>query len=119
MLLSQILNICSRHQRFFFFCCHCFVSRYVENICKNPTEEKYRKIKLSNKVFQVCNVPGSRLTICSRLYGISIRKQDNFACLIRFLVLFQEKVKSVEGSREFLQALGFTSVMLPIEGQGK
>lgn len=48
-----------------------------------------------------------------------MRKQDNFACLIRFLVLFQEKVKSVEGSREFLQALGFTSVMLPIEGQGK
>uniref|UniRef100_A0A669D4E0 UBX domain-containing protein 6 n=1 Tax=Oreochromis niloticus TaxID=8128 RepID=A0A669D4E0_ORENI len=56
------------------------ISKYVENICKNPTEEKYRKIKLNNKVFQ-------------------------------------EKVKSVEGSREFLQALGFTSVMLPIEGQ--
>uniref|UniRef100_A0A8C2A4F0 UBX domain-containing protein 6 n=1 Tax=Cyprinus carpio TaxID=7962 RepID=A0A8C2A4F0_CYPCA len=28
------------------------ISKYVENICKNPTEEKYRKIKLSNKVFQ-------------------------------------------------------------------
>lgn len=28
-------------------------NRYVDNICKNPTEEKYRKIKLSNKVFQV------------------------------------------------------------------
>lgn len=59
------------------------------------------------------------LIIYSRLYRISLRKQDNFACLIRFFVLFQEKVKSVEGSREFLQALGFTSVMLPIEGQGK
>uniref|UniRef100_A0A7N9AY19 UBX domain-containing protein 6 n=1 Tax=Mastacembelus armatus TaxID=205130 RepID=A0A7N9AY19_9TELE len=56
------------------------ISKYVENICKNPTEEKYRKIKLSNKVFQ-------------------------------------EKVRSVEGSREFLQALGFTSVMLSVEGQ--
>lgn len=33
---------------------HCVVNRYVDNICKNPTEEKYRKIKLSNKVFQVC-----------------------------------------------------------------
>lgn len=32
---------------------------------------------------------------------------------------FQEKVRSVEGSREFLQALGFTSIMLPVEGQGK
>ncbi|XP_028260609.1 LOW QUALITY PROTEIN: UBX domain-containing protein 6-like [Parambassis ranga] len=58
------------------------ISKYVDNICKNPTEEKYRKIKLSNKVFQ-------------------------------------EKVRSVEGSREFLQALGFTSIMLPVEGQGK
>uniref|UniRef100_A0A1A8IQR0 UBX domain-containing protein 6 n=1 Tax=Nothobranchius kuhntae TaxID=321403 RepID=A0A1A8IQR0_NOTKU len=56
------------------------ISKYVENICKNPTEEKYRKIKVSNKVFQ-------------------------------------EKVHPVEGSREFLQALGFISVMLPVEGQ--
>ncbi|XP_069550925.1 UBX domain-containing protein 6 isoform X1 [Brachyistius frenatus] len=56
------------------------ISKYVENICKNPTEEKYRKIKLSNKVFQ-------------------------------------EKLRSVEGCREFLQALGFISVMLPVEGQ--
>lgn len=35
------------------------------------------------------------------------------------LVLFQDKVRCVEGSREFLQALGFTSIMLPVEGQGK
>uniref|UniRef100_A0A3Q3VSS8 UBX domain-containing protein 6 n=1 Tax=Mola mola TaxID=94237 RepID=A0A3Q3VSS8_MOLML len=56
------------------------ISKYVDNICKNPTEEKYRKIKLSNKVFQ-------------------------------------EKVRYVEGGREFLQAMGFMSVMLPVEGQ--
>ncbi|XP_029905187.1 UBX domain-containing protein 6 isoform X2 [Myripristis murdjan] len=56
------------------------ISKYVDNICKNPTEEKYRKIKISNKVFQ-------------------------------------EKVRCVEGSREFLQALGFQSTMLPVEGQ--
>ncbi|KAM6921011.1 UBX domain-containing protein 6 [Xenentodon cancila] len=56
------------------------ISKYVDNICKNPTEEKYRKIKLSNKVFQ-------------------------------------EKVRPVEGSREFLQALSFISVMFPVEGQ--
>uniref|UniRef100_A0A8D3CSM5 UBX domain-containing protein 6 n=1 Tax=Scophthalmus maximus TaxID=52904 RepID=A0A8D3CSM5_SCOMX len=56
------------------------ISKYVDNICKCPTEEKYRKIKLSNKVFQ-------------------------------------EKVRSVEGTREFLQALGFISIMLPVEGQ--
>uniref|UniRef100_A0A8C7MYM4 UBX domain-containing protein 6 n=1 Tax=Oncorhynchus kisutch TaxID=8019 RepID=A0A8C7MYM4_ONCKI len=56
------------------------INKYIENICKNPTEEKYRKIKLSNKVFQ-------------------------------------EKVKTVEGSREFLQAVGFQSIMLDVEGQ--
>ncbi|XP_056133063.1 UBX domain-containing protein 6 [Lampris incognitus] len=56
------------------------ISKYVENICKNPTEEKYRKIKLSNKVFQ-------------------------------------EKMRCVEGSREFLQALGFVSIVFPVEGQ--
>lgn len=58
------------------------ISKYVDNICKNPSEEKYRKIKLSNKVFQ-------------------------------------EKVRCVEGSREFLEALGFISTMLPVEAQGK
>ncbi|XP_010870063.1 UBX domain-containing protein 6 [Esox lucius] len=56
------------------------ISKYIENICKNPTEEKYRKIKLSNKVFQ-------------------------------------EKVKTVEGSREFLEAVGFQSIMLDVDGQ--
>lgn len=56
------------------------ISKYVDNICKNPTEEKYRKIKLSNKVFQ-------------------------------------EKVRCVEGSREFLEALGFISTMLPVDAQ--
>lgn len=56
------------------------ISKYVDNICKNPSEEKYRKIKLSNKVFQ-------------------------------------EKVRCVEGSREFLEAIGFISTMLPVEAQ--
>lgn len=56
------------------------ISKYVENVCKNPTEEKYRKIKVSNKVFQ-------------------------------------EKVRCVEGTREFLEALGFISAMFPVEGQ--
>ncbi|KAG5851294.1 hypothetical protein ANANG_G00091570 [Anguilla anguilla] len=56
------------------------VSKYVDNIYKNPTEEKYRKIKVSNKIFQ-------------------------------------EKVSSMEGSREFLQAVGFESTTLPVEGQ--
>ena len=31
----------------------CFSFRYLDNICKNPEEEKYQKIKQSNKIFQV------------------------------------------------------------------
>uniref|UniRef100_A0A8C2JRL0 UBX domain-containing protein 6 n=1 Tax=Cyprinus carpio TaxID=7962 RepID=A0A8C2JRL0_CYPCA len=58
------------------------ISKYVENICKNPTEEKYRKIKLSNKVFQ-------------------------------------EKVSVIEGSREYLQALGFESTTLLVDGEDR
>ncbi|XP_042605856.1 UBX domain-containing protein 6 [Cyprinus carpio] len=58
------------------------ISKYIENICKNPTEEKYRKIKLSNKVFQ-------------------------------------ENVSGIEGSREYLQALGFESTTLPVDGEDR
>ncbi|XP_059425586.1 UBX domain-containing protein 6-like [Carassius carassius] len=58
------------------------ISKYIENICKNPTEEKYRKIKLSNKVFQ-------------------------------------EKVSGIEGSREYLQALGFERTTLPVDGEDR
>ncbi|XP_043946519.1 UBX domain-containing protein 6 [Protopterus annectens] len=28
------------------------IAKYIDNICNNPNEEKYRKIKLQNKVFQ-------------------------------------------------------------------
>nr|XP_023699902.1 UBX domain-containing protein 6 isoform X1 [Paramormyrops kingsleyae] len=28
------------------------ICRYLDNICKNPEEEKFRKIKVSNKIFQ-------------------------------------------------------------------
>lgn len=49
---------------------HCFVNRYVDNICKNPTEEKYRKIKLSNKVFQV------GLYIHDRFHGIPSKSKQ-------------------------------------------
>lgn len=40
---------------------HC---RYIDNICKNPEEEKYRKIKVSNKVFQVGRRQNKASLIC-------------------------------------------------------
>ncbi|XP_053559128.1 UBX domain-containing protein 6 isoform X2 [Bombina bombina] len=56
------------------------ISKYFDNIISNPDEEKYRKIKLSNKVFQ-------------------------------------ERINSLEGANEFLEAVGFEKKMLPVPGQ--
>lgn len=52
--------------------------KYIDNIIKNPGEEKFRKIRFSNKAFT-------------------------------------ERVASLEGSEEFLQAAGFEMRMLPFE----
>lgn len=37
--------------------CIDLICRYLDNICKNPEEEKYRKVKQSNKIFQERVVP--------------------------------------------------------------
>ncbi|KAJ7419256.1 hypothetical protein WISP_55004 [Willisornis vidua] len=37
------------------------MAKYLDNICLHPEEEKYRKIKLQNKVFQV---PSALLSLC-------------------------------------------------------
>ena len=56
--------------------CTDVLCRYLDNILKNPGEEKYRRIKQGNKVFQ-------------------------------------ERVKPIKGSVEFLLACGFTENSLP------
>lgn len=95
----------SLHFIIHFSICH---RRYIDNICKNPTEEKYRKIKVSNKVFQV-----------SRRQKQTITNMSYIQSIICHFCLHQEKVSVIEGSREFLQAVGFESTMLPVDGQGK
>lgn len=52
--------------------------KYLDNIINNPSEEKFRKIRISNKAFS-------------------------------------ERVSSMEGTEEFLQAAGFEMKMLPFE----
>lgn len=81
-------------------------------MCKNPTEEKYRKIKLSNKVYQVC------LHFYCIPFSLHIQ-EDSCAFFFYHSALFQEKVCCAEGGREFLQSLGFASIVCPVEGQGK
>uniref|UniRef100_A0A8D0L7P0 UBX domain protein 6 n=1 Tax=Sphenodon punctatus TaxID=8508 RepID=A0A8D0L7P0_SPHPU len=56
------------------------IAKYLDNIHLHPEEEKYRKIKLQNKVFQ-------------------------------------ERINCLEGTHEFLQAVGFERETLPIPGQ--
>ncbi|CAM5125820.1 unnamed protein product [Natator depressus] len=56
------------------------IAKYLDNIHLHPEEEKYRKIKLQNKVFQ-------------------------------------ERINCLEGTHEFLQAIGFEKEMLPVPGQ--
>uniref|UniRef100_A0A8C4QE84 UBX domain protein 6 n=1 Tax=Eptatretus burgeri TaxID=7764 RepID=A0A8C4QE84_EPTBU len=55
------------------------IGKYIDNICKN-SEEKYRKIRTQNKVFQ-------------------------------------EKVVCIKGTEEFLQAVGFEMMSLPVPEQ--
>lgn len=50
--------------------------KYIENIVSNPTEEKFRKIRISNKAYQ-------------------------------------ERIHPMEGTKEFLEAAGFTVQELP------
>lgn len=50
--------------------------KYIENIVSNPTEEKFRKIRISNKAYQ-------------------------------------ERIHPIEGTKEFLEAAGFTIEELP------
>lgn len=54
------------------------LSKYLDNIIKNPEEEKFRKIRLGNKAFK-------------------------------------ERVASLQGTEEFIQAVGFQVAKLPFE----
>lgn len=62
--------------------CVDLLCRYLDNICKNPEEEKYQKIKQSNKVFQ------------ERVARIRGATEFLLACG------FEDKVLSVEDSEE-------------------
>ena len=55
--------------------------RYIDNVCNNPGEEKYQKIRIGNKAFQ-------------------------------------DRVVSLEGTEEYLQAVGFQRKTLPHQGKG-
>ena len=47
-------------------CASCLATcaKYMENIVGNPSEDKYRRIRMGNKVFQVCVRVCFSLCVC-------------------------------------------------------
>eukprot|EP00731_Ephydatia_muelleri_P017649 Em0010g747a len=80
--------------------------RYMDNIVSNPDEEKYRKIRASNKAFQekVCSVTGSVLFL--EAVGFEQRNLAQDGADEVFYVLSDEKAKDVQ----FLQECKLTLV---------
>lgn len=70
-----IIHTCNKNKEKVNICIET-LSKYIENILSNPTEEKFRKIRISNKAYQ-------------------------------------ERIEPVEGTKEFLEAAGFSIKELP------
>ncbi|NXK93566.1 UBXN6 protein, partial [Formicarius rufipectus] len=81
------------------------MAKYLENICLHPEEEKFRKIKLQNKVFQVSPDLPELLSPCWE------QIPWEFCCFS------QERISSLEGTLRFFQAVGFEVKTLPREPQ--
>ncbi|XP_050735790.1 UBX domain-containing protein 6-like [Eriocheir sinensis] len=70
-----IIHTCNKNKEKIKLCIET-LCKYIENIVSNPTEEKFRKIRISNKAYQ-------------------------------------ERIDPIEGTKEFLEAAGFTMQELP------
>lgn len=70
-----IIHTCNKNKEKVNICIET-LCKYIENILSNPTEEKFRKIRMSNKAYQ-------------------------------------ERIEPMEGTKEFLEAAGFTIQELP------
>ncbi|XP_016138498.1 UBX domain-containing protein 6-like [Sinocyclocheilus grahami] len=83
------------------------ISKYIENICKNPTEEKYRKIKLSNKVFQekVSGIEGSRECLQALGFESTTLPVDSEDRTEEFLVLPAQESEALEQMKAHLERL--------------
>ncbi|XP_018583825.1 UBX domain-containing protein 6 [Scleropages formosus] len=83
------------------------ISRYVDNICKNPTEEKYRKIKVSNKVFQekVSCLEGSREFLQAAGFEFTVLQVEGKEDKEEFLVLAEQDSNQLEQLKEMKDRL--------------
>ncbi|XP_042218542.1 UBX domain-containing protein 6-like [Homarus americanus] len=70
-----IIHTCNKNKEKISICVET-LCKYIENIVTNPTEEKFHKIRMSNKAYQ-------------------------------------ERILPIEGTKEFLEAAGFTEQELP------
>ncbi len=51
--------------------------RYLDNIIQNPTEEKYRKIRINNKVYQERVAPLEGVQQFLRAAGFQVKPMPN------------------------------------------
>ncbi|KAK6030764.1 PUB domain protein [Ostertagia ostertagi] len=73
------------------------IGKYLQNIIENPGEAKYRRIRMSNKVFQVC---------------IFLK----VATIKSFLIhRFRNEWLASKGGVQFLNAVGFKETMEPLK----
>lgn len=87
--------------------------RYMDNVVSHPDEEKYRKVRASNKAFQekVCAVTGSVLFL--EAVGFEQRNLSQDGAEEVFYVLSDEKAKNVQFLQECKQALMSTEPLNP------
>ena len=71
------------------------MSKYLNNIIKNPTEPKFRKIRLSNAVFQT--------NVGSLTNGIAYLQKAGFANVGEFLEVAEPDMTRVQAAHTELQ----------------
>ncbi|CAH0746833.1 unnamed protein product [Bemisia tabaci] len=79
--------------------------KYLENVVKNPTEEKYRKIRMSNKIFQekVVNLEGTKEFLAAAGFQEQLLPfQDKEE---PFLVMSESKLEDLESLQVLIDAL--------------
>lgn len=73
--------------------------KYMENIVTNPGEEKYRKIRMGNKAFQVCSQE-----------MVFFHTRNVLSTFVFVFVNVQERVCPADGALDFFEIVGFTRV---------
>ncbi|XP_047000984.1 UBX domain-containing protein 6 [Schistocerca americana] len=70
--------------------------KYLENIVQNPTEDKYKKIRMSNRIFQERVAPIEGIQDFLMAAGFEIKKEEFQGSEEDYLVFSEQNVESLE-----------------------